>query len=239
MPVRSPFDPCALRGVPVAVIDFETTGANPKTCEPVQVAVVHCNLGDTEPTLVHKALIRPEGPIEPGATAVHGITADMVSDAPGFADHLPTLLESLEGRVLAAFNLPFDWQVLSLGMTLAGLDAAEVPFGALDPLVWAKVVHRYERGKKLVDVAGRYGVEVDAHDAAGDALATATIMPKLLHDLGRHPEGGRAPLLSVEAMWRWTMAHGVAEEEGYAAWRVANGRSDIERTWANLTEGDR
>lgn len=237
MIVIDPHADLALRGAPVAVLDFETTGPDPTSCRPVQAAVAWCALGDSEPEVVLKLLIDPEEPIPDGAAAVHGITDDMVRGAPTWPEALPRLLEVLHGRVLAAFNLPFDWQVLARGVAEAGGDPRDVPFGALDPLVWAKTAQRYEKGKRLVDVAGRYGVDVDAHDAAGDATATALIMPRLLHDLGRHRECGREPLLSVGAMWAWTVRQALADEESFAAWRAKNGQPAPTRAWDRLAAG--
>lgn len=237
MGVLSPTSEHALRGAPVAVFDFETTGPDPRTCEPVQVAVVHCLLGDSEPEVVFNTLIQPGCPIPEGAQAVHGISDAMVADAPGFAEVLPALLAQFEGRALVAFNLPFDWQILARGIARAGGGPSELPFGTLDPLVWAKVAHRYEKGKRLVDVAKRFGVEVDAHDAAGDAIATARVMPGLLHALGRHGECGKAPLMSVGAMWAWTLAQGVKEDEGYARWRATRGLEPPIQYWQELAGG--
>ncbi len=235
MRVIDPHDPRPLRGAPVATFDFETTGPDPATAVPVQFAVAWCDLGDTEPEIGLSMLINPGVPIPEGAAAVHGITDDMVADAPTWPEALPLLLQALEGRVLAAYNLPYDWQILARGIADAGLAADEVPFGALDPLVWAKVVHRYDKGKRLVDTAARYGIEVDAHDAAGDALATAKLMPRLLHALGRHRECGPDPLRSVGAMWAWTRDTGVREENGFAAWCARQGRPEPTRPWRLLT----
>lgn len=234
MLVMNPASERALRGAPVAVLDFETTGPDPEEAQPVQVAVVHTALGEDEPKVVYKALIQPGCPISPGAAAVHGITEAMVADATPWVDAVPELLPYLEGRALAAYNLPFDWLILSRGIAAAGLDPAALPFGALDPLVWVKVAQRYERGKRLEQVCERLGVHLDAHDAAGDALATAQIMPMLLHTLGRHKECGRDPLLSVGAMWAWTKNAGQREERGFAAWRAKQGQAAPRMLWAEL-----
>ena len=231
-------DPAAkrpLRGAPVAVLDFETTGPDPRSCVPVQVAVAHYLLGDSEPDVVYASLINPGVPIPEGATAVHHITDEAVKDAPTWTEALEPLLHALEGRVLVAFNLPFDWQILARGVVASGRSLSELPFGGLDPLVWAKVAHRYQKGKKLVDVAARYNVPIDAHDASGDVLATARVMPKLLHDLGRHQECGRDPLLSVGAMWAWTLRNALAEDRGYAAWCRTQGRLDPILYWEELS----
>lgn len=231
MLVLPPTSERALRGAPVAVLDFETTGPDPETAIPVQVAVVHCALGDDEPEVVFQTLVQPGVPIPAGASAVHHIFDADVVDAPTWPEVLPRLLGALEGRVLAAYNLPFDWTILARGVRDAGYAAEALPFGTLDPLVWAQIAQKYKAGKKLVDVAGRYGIAVDAHDAAGDALATALVMPRLLHDLGRHPACGRSPLLSVDAIWRWTCGAARAVENERADYHRSTGRPAFEGAW--------
>ncbi|HMV67643.1 MAG TPA: 3'-5' exonuclease [Myxococcota bacterium] len=226
-----------LRGAPVAVLDFETTGPDPRACRPVQVAVTWCLLGDTEPEVALQTLIDPGEPIPAEATAVHHISDAMVRGAPRWPDVVPELLRALEGRVLAAFNLTFDWQVLVRGVAETGLDPALVPFGALDPLVWAKVVHRFKKGKRLTDVCERYGVPIAAHDAAADTIATAQVMPKLLHDLGRHKECGPEPLRSVGGMWAWTRRQAVVEDKGFATWCAGAGRPAPVTYWEELLAG--
>jgi DNA polymerase-3 subunit epsilon len=234
MYVIPPQDPRPLRGVPAAFLDFESTGPDPRTAIPVQVAVVHCDLGNTEPRVVYQTLIDPGVPIPAESTAVHRITDAMVQGAPPWPEAVHAVLEALQGRVLGAFNLPYDWQILARGVEGVGLARGVVPFGALDPLVWAKTVHRYEKGKRLVDVCARYGIEVDAHDAAGDALATALVAPKLLHDLGRHRECGVDPLRSVGGIWAWTVAAAVRDDVSYAAWCARNGKPAPSTTWEQL-----
>jgi DNA polymerase-3 subunit epsilon len=235
MIVIPPQDPRPLRGAPCAFLDFESTGPDPRTALPVQVAVVHCELGDAAPRVVYASLIDPGVPIPPESTAVHRITDAMVEGAPRWPEAVRAVLDAIRGRVLGAFNLPYDWQILARGAADIGLAPADLPFGALDPLVWAKTVHRFEKSKRLVDVCGRYGIEVDAHDASADALATAQLAPKLLHDLGRHRECGAEPLRSVAGIWAWTVAAAVRDDASYAAWCARNGRPAPSSSWRELT----
>ena len=41
-----------LYGLPVAVFDFETTGVDPRECKAVELAIVHCNLGQDNAEVV-------------------------------------------------------------------------------------------------------------------------------------------------------------------------------------------
>jgi DNA polymerase-3 subunit epsilon len=65
---------------PLAVIDIEATGSNVTTDRIVEIAVVKY-LVDGNRTVKRK-IINPLIPIPPAITDIHGITDDMVKDAP-------------------------------------------------------------------------------------------------------------------------------------------------------------
>ena len=67
---------------PVAVLDLETTGTNLAVDRIVEIAIVKVNPDGSR--VVKRKIINPEMKIPPGAAAIHGITDDMVKDAPPF-----------------------------------------------------------------------------------------------------------------------------------------------------------
>ena len=69
---------------PVVVLDFETTGPDPKTCEPLEVAAARFEGGRC--VAEYQTLLSPVEPIPPEATAIHGITDEMVDGQPTLAD---------------------------------------------------------------------------------------------------------------------------------------------------------
>lgn len=86
------------------ILDSETTGLH--DAEFVQLAIV-----DHTGAVLFDSLIKPDGEIEPGAAKVHGITAEMVKNAPTFADVYAQLCDILNGRRVVVYNAPFDWGV--------------------------------------------------------------------------------------------------------------------------------
>lgn len=101
----------------------------------------------------------------------------------------------------------------------------------LDPLVWAKVIDKYERGKKLEDVAARRGLSYAAHDARGDVEVTVKLMPRLLRELGQGGYVRRPGLERVDAFWQWQRATALAQELEYRDWRRSQGRGDPTMSW--------
>jgi DNA polymerase III epsilon subunit-like protein len=219
-----------LRGAPVAVLDFETTGIEPGHRHPVQVAICPLSLGD-EPGETWQSLIRPPVPIPPEAAAIHGITDERVADAPTWAEVEPEVLRRLDGRVLCAYNLPFDWAVLCEAMADGPRAAEAPPFGGLDPLVWAKLTDKYEKGKRLEDVAGRRGIHFAAHDAAADVGATARLLGLLLRQLALDRHLRRPALDRLDHFWRWQLWAALVQEREYRDWRLRKGDGEPQLSW--------
>ena len=176
-------DRAALYGAPVAVVDFETTGLDPKSSRAVSVAVVHLELGKGNAEVVYHTLIEPCIPIPKASSDIHGIVDEMVEGVGSFPEHVDTLLGHLEGRLLCAYNLPYDWQVLNSELSRAG--RKPLPWVGLCALVLARYVDACVRGSgqhKLEAVARRRGIEFNAHDAREDALVTGRLLDQLLID---------------------------------------------------------
>lgn len=165
-----------ITAAPIAVLDFETTGLASEA-EPVEVAVVHLDPACL-PRLVFTTRIRPTEPMTAGAARVTGITdADLV-DAPGWAEVAPQALAALDGRIPCAYNAPADFRWLTAAQNRIGGLLPAWPW--LDPLVIVKEVDRYSKSKTLTAACQMAGIAVDAHGAAGDAVATALLWPRLI-----------------------------------------------------------
>jgi len=139
-----------------------------------------------------------------GPTRIHGIRRRDVRRAPTADAVLVELGRRLDGAVLAAHNLRFDW-----GFLAQAADRARAPLPAgpkLCTLQLARSLPSLTPDDVAVDAAGRidhagsepppisnrlgdlcerYGVALTrAHDALADAEATALLLPFLLRDAG-------------------------------------------------------
>ena len=173
------------RRIPIAVIDFETTGTSPTDDRIVEVGVVCFDQGEV--TRAEAILVNPGRPIPESAARVHGISDEEVRDAPAFDATVPTLREWLSGRLPVAYNAGFDRSFLH-----AALDRARVTRDPdappafredvvwADPLVWAREILKDIERHRLVDVCAHLGVSLEhAHRAAGDAEATGRVLMAL------------------------------------------------------------
>lgn len=173
-----------LRGLPVAVIDVETTGLDPDSHDIVSLAVVHLELGQDNARIVYSSMFHPVGGHLADATAVHGLTDAETHGCPSVCSGFTPghLWMWWNGHIRSAYNAHFDGAFL-------GLDAV----GMLDPQVWVQGIMGGRR-RSLRDVARSMGIAHRPHNAASDALATAHVMERLWD---------RLPTGSVEETLIW------------------------------------
>jgi DNA polymerase-3 subunit epsilon len=87
---------------PLAFIDLETTGINLGTDRIVEIAVIKILPDGTKS--VKRKLINPEMPIPPASSDIHGITNEMVKDAPAFRQVANEFRQMLDNCDLAGYN---------------------------------------------------------------------------------------------------------------------------------------
>ncbi len=95
---------CPLAQLPIAAIDFESAGTAPgETDLPVQVGIVRVNSLFAGEELF-TSYIACERPVRWSAAKVHGITTDMLREAPHFSDLWGELRRLLSGCVVVGHN---------------------------------------------------------------------------------------------------------------------------------------
>jgi DNA polymerase-3 subunit epsilon len=87
---------------PLAFIDLETTGVNLGTDRIIEIAIVKILVDGTRST--KRKLINPGMPIPAASSEVHGITDEMVKEAPSFKQVAQELKQILDGCDLAGYN---------------------------------------------------------------------------------------------------------------------------------------
>ena len=87
---------------PLAFIDLETTGVNLAIDRIVEIAIVKISNDGTR--LVKRKLINPLIPIPKASSDIHGITNEMVKDAPTFKQVANEYKQFLENSDLAGYN---------------------------------------------------------------------------------------------------------------------------------------
>lgn len=161
------------------VFDTETTGFLPQQGdEIVAVGAVHVVGGRVRAHETFERLVDPHRPIPEAATAVHGITAEMVQGQPPLEQVLPLFARFAEDRVLVGHNVGFDLSFVRSRERRTGVRLIQP---ALDTLLLDAVLHPDHDSHSLEAVAARLGVDViGRHTALGDALVTGEVFVRLL-----------------------------------------------------------
>lgn len=169
---------------PLAFIDLETTGVNLGTDRIIEIAIVKILVDGTRS--VKRKLINPGMPIPAASSEVHGITDDMVKDAPLFKQVAQELKQMLDGCDLAGYNSNrFDIPLLMEEFLRAEIDFDMKGRKMLDV---QQVFHKME--PRTLGAAYQFycGKTLEgAHSAEVDASATHEILEAQLQ---RYPALG-------------------------------------------------
>ncbi len=160
----SPFAPQPPLPLPLVLLDLETTGAHPERDQIIEVALTRYDPG--APPLRWERLIQPSVPIPPLIEKLIGITNAMVATALPFATIADELLALLDGAVLAAHNVRFDYGFLRQAFAACGRSYS-APL--LCTVKFAKALEPDERRHGLDALIERHGFTCPArHRARAD-----------------------------------------------------------------------
>ncbi len=182
---------------PIVVLDFETTGLNPRICRVIEIGAVRLVGGVVQDSL--SLLVDPQEAIPKRVTDITHITDNMVAGQERAETAIPKLMDFIGDAALAAHNASFDAAVLQaelgrLGRSFSG--------PVLDTLTMARKLYPEMKAHKLGTLCKHLGVSLkDAHRAVHDAAATALCLAKMmkeaadrglttLEDLNRGLRGG-------------------------------------------------
>ena len=102
-------------GLHFAAIDFESAGAaRGETDQPVQIGIAACSRLEDEPEL-WTSYIAVEKPVLWSASQVHGITTEMLADAPSFPSLWPEIRSRLGQAVVVGHNPATERKVQAAG----------------------------------------------------------------------------------------------------------------------------
>lgn len=167
------------------IFDFETTGMSPiygdRICEIGAVKVKGKEtLGQID------TLINPQRSISPGATAINGITDEMVADAPLIQEVLPEFLKFIEDAVLVAHNVRFDLSFLAAAVYEQQWDP--LPNFLIDTLTLSRKLYAGYSRHSLDELRYRFQIFYPGvHRGLGDSLTTRDVLWIFLEEIqNRH-----------------------------------------------------
>lgn len=153
-------------------LDIETTGREVTSAQVIEIAVVRVRGGQVVEE--YSTLVKPRVPIEPGATATHGISEEEVADAPFFE----AVWEHIRGFcgtdvVIAHNGNQFDFPIIRRMAAELSLEGADT-LTTYDTLPLARELR--EGSAKLEDIAKAMGIDAgQSHRALDDTRTLAAV----------------------------------------------------------------
>lgn len=196
--------------LPIAVLDVETTGLDPRVDRIIEIAIIEMKGG----VVVDKfaTLVNPDQDVPDEVQKLTGIEPSQLADAPRFAEIAEEVRKRLEGRIFVAYNLAFDRAFVNEELSRVALDLPSKRY--LDPLVFVRELHKSDGSKRLSAVAERLGIALtSAHRAADDAEAAGHILYTLL---SRLPER-LGDLVLLQQQWE------IQQKNEMATWKGDRG----------------
>jgi DNA polymerase III subunit epsilon len=165
---------------PIIFFDLETTGTNVVSDRIVEIAYLKIFPDGREESKTIR--LNPTIPIDPRATAIHGISNEDIKDAPTFKEIAQSLVNSFEGADFAGYNSnKFDLPLLAEEFLRLDIDFDLKKRKFIDVQV---IFHKMEQ--RTLSAAYKYYCEKDlenAHSAEADTRATYEV---LLSQLDRY-----------------------------------------------------
>lgn len=156
------------------VIDLETTGLDPETCEIIQIAAVRYR--NFEEVASYHTKVKPTAPIPMAATQINGITDNMVRLAPSIGKVKQPLSDFVGNTMVVGYNFwRFDRNFLIAAYGHEYVQAWPV----IDVLACALETLEKQQSYKLADLASAIGYHGTAHDALSDCRATSKVFEYL------------------------------------------------------------
>lgn len=158
------------------VLDTETTGLDYTKEKMVEFAAVRLENGKIKDEF--QTLINPKQHIRKSSIAIHGITQEMVEDAPLEEEIMPKILEFMGDYPIVAHNAIFDYQFLN--EACVRVTGRELENARIDTQQMFKEVYPDIESHGLDNLTKKFDVElVNHHRAMADTMGLALAYPKL------------------------------------------------------------
>jgi DNA polymerase-3 subunit epsilon len=169
------------------VLDTETTGLDYRLGDRiVEIGCVEMSARKLTRRHFHR-YVNPQRPIDAGAQAVHGLTAEFLADKPKFAEIAGEFVDYIRDAELVIHNAPFDVGFLNNELGLLGLEPLDrICAGVIDTLKLARDM-RPGRKNSLDALCSEYGVDNSGRQMHG-ALLDAELLAEVYLAMTRGQE---------------------------------------------------
>ncbi len=158
------------------VLDTETTGLDYTKEKMVEFAAVRLENGKIKDQF--QTLINPQQHIRKSSIAIHGITPEMVEDAPTEEEVMPKILAFMGDYPMVAHNAIFDYSFIN--EAAKRVTGKSIENERIDTQQMFKEIYPDLDAHGLNALTDKFKVELkDHHRAMGDTMGLALAYPKL------------------------------------------------------------
>ncbi|MBP7735279.1 MAG: WYL domain-containing protein [Spirochaetes bacterium] len=157
-------------------LDLETTGTNAALHMIVEVGIIRFTADSIIESF--QTLVNPGVNIPDDVTAIHGITNDMVRDAPPIYEILGDITRVTGDAVLVIHNPGFDLSFLGWAFLKGGLPAPEM--NAVDTVRLARRAWPGLANYRLETICGHLRLNITPHRAIPDATACMEVFRNIV-----------------------------------------------------------
>lgn len=172
--------------------DTETSGAYPLESEVVEFGAVKWKGG--QEVASYQTLLKPSQPMTDFIIGIHGITNEMVEDAPKMKEKAPEIRDFLSGAIPMAHHAPFDLGFMALAFERNQIAFPKEPVICTSLLarkvITGSVNHKLQTLIKYLNLDGG-----TAHRALDDARACLNVGLECMRRMG--PQATLADVLKV------------------------------------------
>jgi DNA polymerase III subunit alpha, Gram-positive type len=162
--------------------DTETTGLYPGFDQIVEIAACRFRNGEVIDTFT--TLVNPGREIPADATDIHGITNEMVSDAPSGLEAVQQFLKYIGNDPLLAHNAPFDERFISFNCHRYNIQAP--PNKIYDTLQLARRLFPELKSHGLASLTGIFKIKHEVkHRSLPDVMGTRGVFVECVERLAR------------------------------------------------------
>lgn len=170
-----------LKDLQLVAFDTETSGAYPIGDEICEIAGIKWQNGQIIEEF--QTLVRPTRPMSDFIIGIHGITNEMVTDAPSIEEVIPRFHKFLSGSVAVAHHAAFDLGFVSFEFEKLGLGLPKDP--ALCSSLLSRKLFPESRNHKLQTLVEFFGLNKGtAHRALDDTKACLEVILKCFEKFG-------------------------------------------------------
>ena len=152
-------------------LDLETTGINPYIDKIIEVGAVRFTIDG--PIVEYQTMINPARHIPEQVSLIHGITDDMVTDAPLCRNILPELIRFIGDAPLIIHNSRFDISFMEMECRHAGIRIPQ--WESYDTVIFSRRSFPDIFNHKLDTLCSHFNVPLTHHRALQDALGCMEI----------------------------------------------------------------